>query len=148
MSVVDELQLIVYQGERDGLFSVGRAPEWFGNLADRIDSEYVELPVDADGVPIKPGDTVYSKIWSGERKVRRIELCGQCWTVSLSDATFGHVSVFASEVTHERPDSWEIIANELEDWSIGNRVNGNSDVSIRAHGFADRIRKLAKNEGK
>jgi hypothetical protein len=105
-------------------------------IADRIEAEYVELPVDADGVPIKPGDIVSSKIWSGERKVRRIESVGNCWTVSLSDAMFGYVNVFAHEVTHESPDSLERIADEIERAD----VDGCTD-------WADRIRKLAEKEG-
>ena len=40
------------------------------------------------------------------------------------------------------------IADELEDWSDGNRVNWSSDVSDRAAEFAHRIRKLAKKEDK
>jgi hypothetical protein len=116
------------------------------DLADRIDRETVELPVDADGVPIKPGDTVSSKILRGERKVRRIESVGNCWTVSLSDATFGHVSVFASEVTHERPDSLERIAAELEAWCDDVDVDG--DACGKPHDLARRIRRLAAKEGK
>lgn len=91
-------------------------------LADRIDSEMVELPKDADGEPIHVGDTAYLK----DGREVKVRLPFELW--------------------HERPDSWERIAQDMEDWSDDNRVNWISDVSDRAAEFAHRIRKLAKKE--
>lgn len=43
-----------------------------GNIADEIEAEiaekYMELPVDADGVPIRVGDVMTHKLGTGERK--------------------------------------------------------------------------------
>jgi hypothetical protein len=130
MKISDEIREFISKGD---LFP--NQVDELGCIADRIEAEYVELPVDKDGVPIKPGDIVRSKIWSGERKVLRIESVGNCWTVSLSDAMFGCVNVFAHEVAHERPDSLERIAAEIEEAD----VDGGAD-------WAERIRKLAKED--
>lgn len=138
MSVVDELQLIAYQGRRDGICVVGRTPEWYGNLADRIDAEYVELPVDKDGVPIKPGDTFYHKKW-GEMQVHSIDLIGHRWKLSIGPVLGGYVDAQPDEVTHERPDSLERIADEMDKYAENTKVGGD-----KAADWADRICKLAK----
>ncbi len=117
------------------------------HMAKRIDAEMVELPKDADGEPIHVGDTVYLDDGCMAR-VTRIELLRNrtsivCWT-SGKDC-----DRLPSSLTHERPDSsdsWERIAQDMEDWSDDNRVNWISDVSDRAAEFAHRIRKLAKKE--
>lgn len=49
--------------------------------------------------------------------------------------------------TDFQPDSWERIADELEEWKEDNRVNGNGEVFFRAGDLADRIRRLAEKEG-
>ena len=107
-------------------------PKHLESIADRIDAEYVELPVDKDGVLVKPGDTVYSKKWS-DREVGHIEFDGEHWRVGLSGILGGYVYVMPDNVTHERPDSLERIAAEIEEAD----VDGCAD-------WAARIRKLAK----
>ena len=113
-------------------------------IADRIDSEMVELPKDRDGEPIHVGDTVY--LDDGRTaKVTRIGIGmdeDSIYTILYGD----DFSLTPGYVTHERPDSWERIADELEEWSEDNRVNGDDEVFDRAGIFADRIRKLAKRE--
>lgn len=118
------------------------------HMAKRIDAEMVELPKDADGEPIHVGDTVYLDDGCMAR-VTRIELLRNrtsivCWTRGKD------CDRLPSSLTHERhdsSDSWERIAQDMEDWSDDNRVNWISDVSDRAAEFAYRIRKLAKKEG-
>lgn len=117
-------------------------------LADRIDRETVELPKDRDGVPIHIGDTVYGKA-SGKRYiVKRLHLAEiwgvQTWGVS----TYSDGFVDTSSLTHERPDSLERIADELQEWSETVDVPDNRKIFDGAAEFADRIRKLAaKKEG-
>ena len=118
-------------------------------LADCIDSEMVELPRDRDGVPIHVGDTVY--LDDGRKAdVSRINIARD--HTSIDFQTYGDGRIFFAieprNFTHTYPDSWERIADELEDWSEDNRVNGDSEVFDRASIFADRIRKLAEREGK
>lgn len=107
-------------------------------IADRIDAEMVELPRDANDEPILPGDTVWGCISGMQMAVHELELTDR-WAISTDTGFIPK----ASAVTHVRPDSFEHIADELEEWSEDNRVNGDSEVFDRASIFADRIRKLA-----
>nr|DAN76720.1 MAG TPA: hypothetical protein [Caudoviricetes sp.] len=66
------------------------------------------------------------------------------WTISTD---CGFIDK-ASSVTHVKPESWESIADELEEWSEDNRVNGNDEVFFRAGDLAARIRRLADKEDK
>lgn len=72
----------------------------------------------------------------------RIEDSG--WAIYVDGGTF---RVDALDVTHERPDSWERIADELEELSESNRINGSGEVFFRAGDLAARIRRLADKEG-
>lgn len=99
----------------------------------------VELPKDADGVPIHVGDTVWGCISGMEMAVHELRLTDR-WTIS-TDTGFAPK---ASAVTHERPDSWERIADELEAWCDGVDVDG--DACEEPRDLAKRIRKLAKKE--
>ena len=113
-------------------------------LADRIDAEMVELPRAADG-PIHLGDTVFTKDDPGTSwGVRYIEL-SRDREPSIGIES-GGVNTYRppSCLTHERPDSWERIADEMEEWSEDNRINGDSEVFDRAAEFSERIRRLAK----
>lgn len=114
-------------------------------LADRIDREMVELPRDKDGVSIHVGDTVYttdgrvanvSKIYIMQHTVRVLCIFSDGWGTAFP----------SNELTHTRPDSFERIADELEEWSEDNRINGDGEVFDRARQFSERIRKLAKKE--
>ena len=117
-------------------------------LADRIDSEMVELPKDAEGVPIHVGDTVYGSASGRQTQVTAMRL-EQAWTITTTCGFAKDTSIF----THTRPDSWERIADELETakgWcdQDGEHNSIVSSVSTKTlGGWADRIRKLAKKEG-
>lgn len=108
-------------------------------LADRIDAEMVELPRDIDGVPIHVGDKVWEMLGDGEEEtVRSITLTGG--TAAVTTACHGfRAGVRPNDLAHTRPDSFEHIARDLEDWAEGN-------ISGSAQSFADRIRKLAERE--
>ena len=109
-------------------------------LADRIDAEMAELPRGKDGRPIHVEDTLYDSD-------------GTQWTVthiyyySPDDgpdvvAQHGNAEINFEPsdyhgMTHERPDSWKRIANEIEE----SDVDGCTD-------WADRIRRLAEMEDK
>lgn len=113
-------------------------------LANRIDAEMVELPRDRDGAPIHVGDTVY--LDSGRKaEVTHIDLWQGEYSIGFS--VCGNFFALAPEhFTHTRPDSWERIADELEEWSEDNRVNGDHEVFDRARDFSERVRKMAKKE--
>ena len=69
-------------------------------LADRIDDEMVELPRDADWVPIHVGDTVWDCVSGMELIVNGMRLTDS-WSVSTNHGLISRTS----EVTHERPDA-------------------------------------------
>lgn len=116
-------------------------------LADRIDSEMVELPKDADGRAV-PLDTRELYDANGKKVnitsfVFRCNVYGfwSCWKALSPDAR-GEDGMFYVDVLYlTPPDSLESIARDLEDWAEGN-------ISGSAQSFADRIRTLAKKEGK
>ena len=115
-------------------------------LADRIDAETVELPKDRDGVPIHVGDTVY--LDDGRKaKVTRIGIGmdeDSIYTIVYGD----DLSLTPGYVTHERPDSWERIAYELEryvnDSCSEDEIDGMTASTLVD--FAERIRRLARKE--
>lgn len=108
-------------------------------IADRIDAEMAELPRGKDGKPIRVGETVYGeddKAWC----VRGVVI-GQ-WTehtkspVVYATGDSGQWrNLLPWLLTHERPDSWERIADEIEE----SDVDGCTD-------WADCIRRLAERE--
>lgn len=113
-------------------------------IADRIDNEMIELPKDADGVPIHVGDTVWGcnsgmKVTIEELRMTDVDR----WTITTNKGFIPQ----GSGVTHENPDSFERIADELEEWREDNRINGSGEIFDRAADFADRIRRLAQKEG-
>lgn len=112
-------------------------------LAERIDSEMVELPRSADG-----------KIWTGREtcfwtdatkkgwhKLENLVCIDGRWCVEDN----GRERYPAASVWFERPDSFERIACELDEWCDDVDVDG--DASEKPRELADRIRKLAAKEG-
>lgn len=84
-------------------------------FADEIEDEMVELPVDREGAPIHVGDRLYDCDTGKQLQVKSLNL-EKRWGVSTNA---GFV-VDTSRVTHEMPDSWERIADELEKWGEDN----------------------------
>lgn len=127
-------------------------------IADRIDAElaerYVELPKDADGVPIRVGDVVAANLADGGKgqwAVDRMELTrcyGQdMWQVALDKG--GAAWVTPSTVTHAKPDSWErIIADAVRLGVMAEREDReDSDedayTAAAATALVERCRRLA-----
>ena len=115
-------------------------------LADRVDRETVELPRDRDGVPIHVGDTVYCDDSPDQLTVNSFTVNG-CDSVCVRTASDGYLTVSAARLKHERPDSFERIADELEGLSVDSMISDINLVSACALDLAKRIRKLAKREG-
>lgn len=140
MKISDELREFIDEGD---LY-----PSYIAELrriADRIDAEMVELPKDKDGVPIHAGDVVYGddgKAW----RVHEIVLLAV--TESVRKFSVKAVCDDGAKrglrpewLSHERPDSWERIADELD------AADSADDVCEKLADIAERIRKLAKKEG-
>lgn len=110
------------------------------HMAKRIDAEMVELPKDADGVPIHVGDTVWGCISGMQMAVHELRLTDR-WTISTDTGFIPK----ASAVTHVRHDSFERIADELDE--MVDAADSADDRCEKLADLADRIRKLAKKEG-
>ena len=122
------------------------ARELYG-LADRIDAETMELPKDMDGAPIHVWDTVWDVRDEQELSVIGIAMCAHDVRLYVTpDGTaWWHVSPI--HITHERPDSLERIADELDERAGSLAEDGYTWQEDAIHDFADRIRKLATKEG-
>lgn len=107
------------------------------NLADRIDAEMVELPRGKDGRPIHLGETVYGEggmAWHVEGVViGRWTEYADSPVVYATDDSGQWRNLLPWLLTHERPDSLERIADEIEKADVDGCID-----------WADRIRKLAK----
>lgn len=112
-------------------------------LADRIDSEMVELPKDADGVPIHVGDTLYN---SGKKYVVTCIFTDYCDHHFAFYANNNESIAYNPEAfTHSRHDSFGRIADELDE--MAGDASETAMVSlVELRELAERIRKLAAKE--
>lgn len=111
-------------------------------LAERIDSEMVELPKDKDGVPIHVGDFVY--LDDGRRAcVTEIDIKDEYVLIACWDGS-RYVAYPPSDITHNRQYSWERIADELDE--MVDAAGSADDGCEKLADLAERIRRLAKKE--
>lgn len=144
MRISDEIR--IWCDRKCGCYIDGDVRDELYALADRIDNGMVELPKDKNGEVIHVGDTVYDCKSGTEYIVKRLYI-GYPWAVSKwAISTNSGVFIDPSILTHERPDSLERIADELDGWRLAASV----ECRIKAmdedivHDLAERIRKLAK----
>lgn len=127
---------------------IGVANTRVSDLADRIDAEMVELPRGKDGSPIHVGDTVYDEdggAWHVEGiSIGRWSKLARKNLVQAKDDSGKWRDLLPKQLTHERPDSWERIADELEEWC--NSVDVDGDACGEPRELARRIRRLASRE--
>lgn len=139
MKISDEMREFV-MCENLGAYQIAE----LRRIADRIDEEMVELPKDKDGVPIHVRDLVYMD--DGRRAcVVEIDIKDDYVLIDCWDGN-RYVAYPPSDTTHNPNDSWERIADELEEWCDSADVDG--DACGKPRDLADRIRKLAEKEGK
>lgn len=121
----------------------------YGKYGERVKRPTPKV-LDADGVPIEVGDTVYC---DDDPEPLQVDLIyagsmGYC-TVRLKDSAGTYTSADAPRLSHKKPepaDSWERIASDMEDFAVDNEINGDHEVFDRAMDFVHRIRRLAKKE--
>ena len=110
-------------------------------LRERIDSEYVKLPVDADGEVIHIGDNMTNGI-DLPANVRRMVLDEHGWKMA-SVFTGDSKTVLPTDLRHVQPDTWErIIGDALTvGWQNG---NWNEVASAEIHErLVERCKRLA-----
>lgn len=112
-------------------------------FSNRIDDEMAELPRDMDGLPIHAGDTVYLE--DGRKAdVSCVHIAQHSTSIDFQTCGDGRIffSIEPKHFAHERPDSWERIADDIEE-SAGLFISENT-----LDGWAYRIRRLAEKEDK
>ena len=136
----------------------------------RVDEVYLTpvVVLCADGKPVCVGDTVYCDDSPDPLTVNSFTV-SECDSVCVQTASDGYYTVPARRLTHERPDNWEKLLEDLdnaakggdnaeclymrrEDIEVGEQCSGCrlynaddvfSDCSLLAYAdIADRIRKL------
>lgn len=131
--------------------------DWRGNAEGFEPDAYMRLPLDADGVPIRIGDTVYVNDGS-EFRVRGITVTSEGIAIGVNPLDGFCFCPFMKpeRLSHrvaEPADSWERIAGDIESakgWCDQNGDYGTGLVSIsepKLIKWADRIRKLAAKDG-
>ena len=108
----------------------------------------VELPRDRDGVPIHVGDTVYLDDGRAADVARIFFMPTKAYAMCWDGDRYTERQPY--DITHTIPDtdSWERIADELDEQAGSLTKDGYTWQEDAIHDFADRIRKLAKKEGK
>ena len=75
----------------------------------------IKLPLDADGVPIRPGDVVYVTIRGQEQplKVKAIKYDSSSPTPWVVETDNGRRVSFPRGLTHDKPDTLEDIERDI-----------------------------------
>lgn len=117
------------------------------NLADEIEQEiaerYIELPVDADGEPIRIGDglVLQYKVREKPSEVESITFDGEDWYFTSSDGFFNTAGFH-----HVKPRTLEDVLDDFQAETIqifGKRAAGDIDSEMLRTEYADSIRAYA-----
>ena len=109
----------------------------------------IKLPLDADGVPIRPGDVVYIDGEDSENEVRAINFARSSyrpWLIELDQS--GRVLDpekryrFPHEITHTKPDTWDDI--EVGIRRLANCYFTPKEVNEEAALMIDRIKRMVE----
>lgn len=113
-----------------------------GSFGERVKRPTPKV-LDADGVPIKVGDTVYC---DGEDEPLRVSHITDSIKVTLINDHASYYTVKPSRLSHERPDSWEKLEEDANlgcrDYCEKHRLE-ECDYNMRVH-ILVRAKKLAK----
>lgn len=151
MSITDELREIAVKTE----CASGRCEKLYrGDLehaADRIDEgierEYVKLPVDADGVPIRAGDVMEERSGHTFEVASLMAFGGSDNWLVLSDAR--NFSSFREphDLRHVQPDSWERIIEDAVNGEVGvwfhTEIEASRYIEQRKTELVERCKRLA-----
>lgn len=86
----------------------------YGKYGERVKRPAPEA-LDADGVPINVGDTVYC---NGEDKQLMVSHIIDSTKVALFDGHFSYFRVKPSRLSHKRPDSWNRLLEDLDKGAV------------------------------
>ena len=85
------------------------------SIADEIEAKYMRLPVDADGVPIRPGDKVFGYGRKNDgMTVRFLDQHGNLMVCETGSANLRDSLYWAADnVTHSAPDTVESLLEDM-----------------------------------
>lgn len=141
MSITDELREFVESHLYLGAIALGGWKEAALDMIDRIDAEledYIELPKDADGVPIRIGDKML--LLNGRNIV--VDAIGSGLFVVWNPDDRHFDACVANVCHHAQPDSWERI---IED-AVGNGFTDTDNAEYQRR-LVERCKRLAGEVG-
>lgn len=107
-------------------------------LADEIEAAYIKLPVDAYGVPIRPGDLLVDTTSDYELYATKMFLGLNGWAINARRP---------DELRHVKPDTVEDIIMEAMQHAFSAPYKGGTlDMGDKVAEYADRIRKAVEDE--
>lgn len=119
--------------------------EMVEDVNDEVSERFLELPIDADGVPIHLGDYLKSEEYDGRQFPCRglnVEVCnsGKRWTVCMSYDSYSGTSEYtpANRCHHVKPRTLEDVLLDVIEHAV---CPSNSWDEIIAK-YADEIREL------
>lgn len=129
----------------------GDIRDYMNDIADRIDAETVELPRGKDGRPIHVDDTLYDSDgtqWTVVHIYYYSPDDGPDVVAQRGNAEINFEPPDYHGMTHERPDSLERIADELERYTNDSCSEDEIDGATASTlvDFSERIRALARKE--
>lgn len=140
--------------ERNGYEPLDRAP--LLDILDEIEARYMKLPMGADGVPIKPGQTLYEIEYNDEIETKHYREIPGCCVYGVSDKRVyiwnydndrRIIGVYANELTHDKPDTVESIIMEAMQHAFGVSPRCETlDMGDKVNEYAERIRKAVEND--
>lgn len=108
------------------------------DIADDIKAEYMKLPVDADGVPIRPGDLLVDTTSDYELYATKMFLGLNGWAINARRP---------DELRHVKPDTVEDIIMEAMQHAFSAPYKGGTlDMGDKVAEYAERIRKVVEDE--
>ena len=107
-------------------------------LESNVSGQYTKLPVDADGVPIRVGDTVAIFDHKDAHAVETIELTSRGWFVHAGEHTCIPINLH-----HVQTDSWESI---IHDAMKGMELDGVPKTYDGFEELVERCRRLANED--
>lgn len=104
------------------------------NALDEIEAQYLKLPVDADGVPIRPGDLLVDTTSDYELYATKMFLGLNGWAINARRP---------DELRHVKPDTVESV---LQEFALACEEQGykNPRIDGIVEEYADRIRKAVE----
>ena len=117
LSTINDQHPTVHADAILGYLCVSRSDEreLFTAIADRIEREYIPLPLDADGVPTIVGDVVYFVDNAEAFDVLGVESDGdEPVHIGRKDGTSTDAWVSPGDLTHKQPDTLERIEEDAK----------------------------------